>query len=178
MPEHFCQIGLQQISFFFHACVFYSRVRRTTGLRNVRPLIGVTPVRSSAAELTGMPVSPSASSPHKKKEKEEKKDLLPQRQLRTRRTYSASTRDPAFPPDSSPLGNAVSHADARLAFCSGSPLCCRAVHGLAALHVAAAGVPLVGSLSISRPVLCPTAALAASGPEILRRPGRCTFPAV
>ena len=162
--------------------MFHSRVRRTTGLRNVRPLVGVTPVRSSAAELTGMPVSPSASSPHKKTKKKERKGrekgLLPQRQPRTRRTCSASTRDPAFPPDSSPLGNAVSHADARLAFCSGSPLCCRAVHGLATLHVTAAGVPLVGSLSISRPALCPTAALAASGPEILRRPGRCTFPAV
>jgi hypothetical protein len=56
--------------------VFYSRVRRTTGLRNVRPLIGVTPVRSSAAELTGMPVSPSASSPHKKKRKGREKGSL------------------------------------------------------------------------------------------------------
>ena len=38
-------------------CVLFAYTK-VHGLRNVRPLVGVTPVRSSAAELTGMPVSP------------------------------------------------------------------------------------------------------------------------
>ena len=128
-------------------------------LRNVRPLVGVTPVRSSAAELTRMPVLPSASLPHAKKEKrikkrkkkEKRRELLfVQGHIRARRTYSVRTQNPASHPYSSYLLNAVSHAGARLVFCSSSTPCCRAVRGFAVPCVAcdAVGAAAVDFLGV------------------------------